>query len=220
LDKDRWRAVDIDPPSEPWIGRAPPDPVLLGLERKLDVLRAQLAACRAGQDPGEAGVATWSRLEVQSQRIAELEAQLTELREQLSVTQRLRPIIDALAADAAGSPPSEIHTGDRMLAATQAERVWQELVATHRTLRKLGQSLVETAAREACKAAVVSDLESRLTEARHDLEQERERHGQTAAQAAVRLAQAMAAIDAMTSSTCWRLTWPIRALGGVWNRLR
>jgi hypothetical protein len=212
--------VDIDPPSEPWIDPAPPDPVLLGLERKLDVLRAQLAACRAGQDPGEAGIATWSRLEVQSQRIAELEAQLTDLREQLSVTQRLRPIIDAHAPDATPSPRPAGRTGDRMLAVTQAERVRQELVAAHRTLRKLGQSLVESAAREAYTAGVVSDLESRLTEARRDLEQERERHGQTTAQAAIRLAQALAAIDALTSSTCWRLTWPIRALGGVWNRLR
>ena len=69
-------------------GEAPPtlefsnnvaDPLVLGLERKLDVLRAQLAACRNGEDPGEAGITTWSRLEHQAQQITALHAQVEAL---------------------------------------------------------------------------------------------------------------------------------------------
>ncbi len=51
------------------------DAIIRGLERKLDVLRAQLIACRKGEDDGQAGITTWSRLEQQVQRIQQLEAE-------------------------------------------------------------------------------------------------------------------------------------------------
>lgn len=50
--------------------------IIRGLERKLDVLRAQLAASIAGEDVGKAGVAHWSRLEDQSQKNQQLELKL------------------------------------------------------------------------------------------------------------------------------------------------
>jgi hypothetical protein len=64
------------------------DEIIRGLERKLDVLRAQLAASQAGEDIGQAGVTTWSRLEVQSQRIIQLEQDLQRARDEIRNGQR------------------------------------------------------------------------------------------------------------------------------------
>lgn len=56
------------------------DPGVGGLERKLDVPRAQPEAARAGGDPDAAAPPTWSRFEQQARRIAELESALGRTR--------------------------------------------------------------------------------------------------------------------------------------------
>jgi len=88
--------------ASPMIARAPPetDALIRGLERKLDVLRAQLAAAQASEDVGQAGVMTWSRLEAQSQRIILLEQELERAREEIQNSQRANILLNR-ALDAA-----------------------------------------------------------------------------------------------------------------------
>jgi septal ring factor EnvC (AmiA/AmiB activator) len=213
--------LDVDPPVEAWIPEAPPDPVMLGLERKLDVLRAQLAACREGRDPGEAGIATWSRLEVQSQRIAALEASVADLRQQLAAASAVRATIQA------HRPP---HDADVPPSAADDARARQEIVACHRTLRNLGQALIEMAAREAYTAARLTAMEARVAEAASRLErhraeaaaqreQDRAMSEQDRAAYETRIAQLQAMCAAQLSSTSWRISRPVRLVGGWWKRL-
>ena len=71
---------DSDQSAQPdWLSPPLPDPVVLDLERKVDVLRAQLEACRRGEDIGAAGEATWSRLEYRAQRCAARDAEAAAL---------------------------------------------------------------------------------------------------------------------------------------------
>jgi hypothetical protein len=60
------------------------DATIMGLERKLEVLRAQLATCQAGGDVGSAGIAAWTALDRQAGRMAGLEADLAATRCQLA----------------------------------------------------------------------------------------------------------------------------------------
>jgi outer membrane protein TolC len=86
--------------------QAETDALIRGLERKLDVLRAQLSACRAGEDDGAAGVATWSRLEAQSQHILQLEQELERARAEIQNCQRANILLGrALEAIPAPAPP-------------------------------------------------------------------------------------------------------------------
>lgn len=89
-----------------------------GLERKLDVLRAQLDAARDGRDPEAAGPETWSRLEQQAQRIAELESALGRTRR------------------------------ERLMLEVELTRARDEVIASQRGQRQLGAMLVELSRRE------------------------------------------------------------------------
>jgi chromosome segregation ATPase len=216
--------LDIGPAVDAWIPAAPTDPVTLGLERKLDVLRAQLAACREGRDPGEEGIATWSRLEGQSQRIAALEAVVTDLHRQLAAASAVRATIQA------HRPP---HDADVPATAADDARARQEIAACHRTLGSLGQALIEMTAREAYTAARLTEMQVRIGHAASQLErdraayeQDRTRHEQDKAayeqdRAAceARIAQLEGMRAALLSSTSWRISWPLRLVGGWWKRL-
>lgn len=94
------------------------DPRVAGLERKLDVLRAQLDAARDGRDPEAAGPETWSRLEQQAQRIAELESALGRTRR------------------------------ERLMLEVELTRARDEVIASQRGQRQLGAMLVELSRRE------------------------------------------------------------------------
>jgi hypothetical protein len=209
--------VDLETTDEPWGARVAPSRVILGLERKLDVLRAQLAACRAGRDPGEEGVATWSRLESQSLRIAALESLVADLRQQLSDAQALRPTILAYRPDQAAAGPwstDGAQAGERMVAASDVTRFREEIVTSHQTLRKLGQALIEKTVHASDAAARLTETERRLSETNHHLAETRV----ALAQCETRSSETQAMLDAMSSSTCWRLTRPIRAVGRLWRR--
>jgi septal ring factor EnvC (AmiA/AmiB activator) len=227
--------LDVGPAVDAWIPDAPPDPVIRGLERKLDVLRAQLAACREGRDPGEEGIATWSRLEVQSQRIAALEALVADLHQQLAAASAVRATVQAHRPPHEAGVPADC---------TDDARARQEIVACHRTLRNLGQALIEMTTREAYTAARLTEMETRLSQAASRLEQDRaeavaKREQDRAAyerdraayeedrtafardRAAyeTRIAQLQGMRAALLSSTSWRISWPLRLVGGWWKRL-
>jgi len=172
-----------------------------GLERKLDVLRAQLAACREGRDPGEAGLVTWSRLEAQSQRIAALETLVAELREQLAAASSVRATIQA------HRPPRDAVVP----AAADDDRARQEITESHRTLRNLGQALIEMTAREAYTASQLTQTQARLAEADSRLEQDRAAYE-------ARIAQLQGTCAALLASTSWRISRPVRVVGGWWKR--
>jgi len=202
--------LDVRPAVETWIPDAPPDPVMRGLERKLDVLRAQLAGCREGRDPGEEGIATWSRLEGQSQRIAALEALVADLDQQLAAASAVRATIRA------HRPPQ-----DADLPATAAEdaRARHEIAACHRTLRNLGEALIEMNTREAYTAARLTEMQARLAQAANQMEQDRAAYGQARAAYETRVADLEGMCAALLSSTSWRISRPVRLVGGWWKRL-
>jgi chromosome segregation ATPase len=206
--------LDAAPPVDAWIPDAPPDPVILGLERKVDVLRAQLAACREGRDPGEAGIAAWSRLEAQSQRIAALEALVADLDQQLAAASAVRATIQA------HRPPHDAHAPAADAAGARAR---QEIVASHRTLRNLGHALIEMTAREAYTAARLAEMQARLAEAAGQLERDRAEaaaeRDQDRAEYEARIARLQGMCAALLSSTSWRISRPVRLVGGWWKRL-
>jgi hypothetical protein len=190
-------------------GEAPPtlefsnsvaDPLVLGLERKLDVLRAQLAASRNGEDPGEAGITTWSRLEHQAQQITALNAQI----------EALQTAATAMAVDlsAAQASPSEtdthrLHDEKRQL---QRENLRQEIdigrlrdeVSRNRqTIVALNQSLLSTALPTDTVVPIMPPRAVVVVQDRFD----------------PNLQAREALLGAILASTSWRITRPMRRFG-------
>jgi len=171
------------------------DPAILGLERKLDVLRAQLAACRAGEDPGEAGVLTWSRLEDQSQRIDRL------VLENLTLIAERDAALEALASSDKNAADRErkLNSLRRDAAGTRAEleRAREEIRIGQRTNIALGRAIN-------IALALNRDITPPC---------------EAAAKAKTISADALM-LEAILSSTSWRITAPLRSFGRLAKHLR
>jgi len=171
------------------------DPAILGLERKLDVLRAQLAACRAGEDPGEAGVLTWSRLEDQSQRIDGLVLENTTLIAERDAALEALASSDKNAADR----ERKLNSLRRDAAGTRAEleRAREEIRIGQQTNIALGRAIN-------IALALNRDITPPC---------------EAAAKAKTISADALM-LEAILISTSWRITAPLRSFGRLAKHLR
>ena len=102
-----------------------------GLERQIDVLRAQFAAVGAGCGPGEPGPEMWKQLKTQAEEIAALQAELA--------AERAAAIQD-------GSTAADGYRAKTLAAALSRAR--EELVASRRTIAQLSAALLEAALHE------------------------------------------------------------------------
>jgi hypothetical protein len=177
--------------------------VILGLERKLDVLRAQLAACRAGEDFGQAGFETWSRLELQSLRIQALDTELATVASERDAALSALDMKDAGSADR----ERELYQLRRAVVApeTALQRAREEIRNAQRENIALNRALEAALLREE-----ISPVQENPVPEPEILEPEVD---ETATQNALML-------EAMLNSTSWRITAPLRAVAGFILRLR